>query len=99
MDDQRYSDKYLSDAWVAFIKRKPIFYTHAFLDINVILESLLYILHEALNFSDSPCSIVALSKIERISADEGAHQTQWGSLHAQAQERGEAYQETAPEAH
>jgi hypothetical protein len=74
IDDSRYLQKYLDDAWVAFIKRKPLFYTHAFLDINIMTESLLYILHEALNFSDSPCPIVASTNLERIIANKDTYE-------------------------
>ena len=46
------------DAWVALSKRKPVFYTHGFVEINIMIEAVIFVLHEALNFSDSPSAIV-----------------------------------------
>lgn len=87
MDDPRYAQRYLDDAWVAFIKRKPLFYTHAFLDIIVMAESLIYVLHEALNFSDSPCPIVVCHNRERLDPYSDINEAERWSKHATAYQR------------
>lgn len=57
IDHPKYQEEYLIDAWVAFAKRKPVLFTHGFLEINTIFEVLIYVFHEALNFSDPPAAL------------------------------------------
>ena len=57
MDSPKYQEEYLIDAWIAFAKRKPVLFTHGFLEINTIFEVLIYVFHEALNFSDPPAGL------------------------------------------
>ena len=52
MDDPRYQPHYFTDAWIAMSKRNVSFYTHGPIDLNNLLESVIYVLHEALDFSD-----------------------------------------------
>lgn len=58
--DGRLEDRFLSDAWTALAKRKPLFYTHGFVEISLVLETLFYLLIEGTNFTDAPCSLVVL---------------------------------------
>ena len=62
LDDPRLKQQYFIDAWVALSKRKPVFYTHGFVEVNIMIEAVIFVLHEALNFSDSPSAIVARSQ-------------------------------------
>jgi len=43
---------------MAFSKREEVFLTHGFLEVNVMIEALIFVMHEALNFSDSPTPLV-----------------------------------------
>jgi hypothetical protein len=57
LDHPKYQEEYFVDAWVAFAKRKPVLFTHGFLEINTIFEVLIYVFHEALNLSDPPAGL------------------------------------------
>lgn len=58
LDSPKFSRRFLLDAWVAIAKRNQSFFTHGFVEVNQLLESVIYILHEALNFSDARDPIV-----------------------------------------
>lgn len=58
LDSPKYCRRYFLDAWVAVAKRNQSFFTHGFIEINQLLESVIYLLHEALNFSDARDPIV-----------------------------------------
>ena len=52
IDSPKYSRKYFLDAWIAVSKKNQSFFTHGFIDINTMVETIVYLLHESLNFSD-----------------------------------------------
>ena len=58
LDRPQFTSNYFVDAWLAFTKRDVSFFTLGFLDSNSVVESIINILHEGLNFSDTPNPVV-----------------------------------------
>lgn len=65
IDSAKYSRKYFLDAWIAISKKNQGFFTHGFIDINTMVETLVYMLHESLNFSDQSNSAVSFDESDR----------------------------------
>ena len=81
LDSPRFAPRYFLDAWVAVAKKSQAFFTHGFIEFNQLLESVVYLLHEALNFSDSADPMVALT--DQVPRPAGGH-TRSPSLRSRA---------------
>ena len=74
LDSSRFSQSYYIDAWLAFSKRDSSFYTHGHIEVAAIIESLVNLLHEGLNFTDTPNPIIPKAANFNVSGLQG-----WGA--------------------